>query len=827
YVDPAISKQLSRSFIISCYANPATRLKPENMTSSSVVLNKPLDNLLDVLKKSMHAHENYGMGAMRNYISRNDMGRGSMNRYGSIEVQLHRAQQPYQIKSSKELNDVEVMTRQFRSLMNKITEGNMDRIIEMMLALELNREEYYRPILEVIFDKAIQEPNFCHIYAEVCNVLTKSLRINKVDESGEIGKIRFKSFLIEKVQKAFENRLINNQVYIDKEKELEAANSEVTKKRLKDELDEIIRNLKRKYMGNMKLIGQLFRLEVISHLAVNQCIGSLFDKDEGEWQYESLCNLLNVIGYLIDRDNRSFMDTILSRMKEILPNIADNRIKFMFMNLFDTRANNWQIKKPKEPTVKVDNKSSRHYGYNPRVSGYSNQNRHQYIGSSSSASKSQVYEKSQHQLNFDSLDSFDHTLDRNRRSVNLTANRGSDKQQLVEEASRKLSVPNLPKSSVPINTAPSHKSNKVEKAELLKLIKHKPAMKSDEQEASMKSICTGIYDPEKFWEEGLADIYTDALDYEETCLQFGCMMFWAIRNKGMTEKFFIHTTNDVVWQNAESLQCDIPRLFENMGALLSNVFNPKNSSMIRMLSHIFKPIAMTKGVGVLIANMLEIACKSYSNEHVKHQLDNCNLNFHKYCPPEDLQRILKMKTLDKLLPGEIYKKDLYDYLVNNLSSKSKSNKSIISFIEAKFRSSELKVPKIMQPVMTAILNLSVDIGPNNEKRSTNKELINERVNVLSWFIKEEEHEMEAIKTICEFVAAKENPYGLLDELLTIVCCNNLISEKTFFALRRKINTGEASNSIPGTLILAMNKFFKWLEQKASVSDEACQSGDDD
>jgi MIF4G domain len=62
----------------------------------------------------------------------------------------------------------ETRQRKFKSLLNKLTVDNFDRIFEQMCEIEMTRVATMSAFIDQIFEKALTEPIFGELYAQLC-----------------------------------------------------------------------------------------------------------------------------------------------------------------------------------------------------------------------------------------------------------------------------------------------------------------------------------------------------------------------------------------------------------------------------------------------------------------------------------------------------------------------------------------------------------------------------------------------------------------------------------------------------------------------------------
>ena len=98
--------------------------------------------------------------------------------------------------------------RSVRGILNSMTIKNFLELFEKMRKIPITSPDILDGIIGLIFDKAIDEPNFSFIYAQFCQQLQKEA------PTFDNGKTTFRRCLLNKCQEAFENRLEDNTVRI-------------------------------------------------------------------------------------------------------------------------------------------------------------------------------------------------------------------------------------------------------------------------------------------------------------------------------------------------------------------------------------------------------------------------------------------------------------------------------------------------------------------------------------------------------------------------------------------------------------------------------------
>lgn len=280
-------------------------------------------------------------------------------------------------------DEVEAKVKKVRSLLNKLTLEKFNKIYDQIKAIEVSSPEVLDGIVAEVFQKALSESNFAGMYADLCSRLSKEnfkLTGSMADApESEKQKLNFRRLLLSNCQLEFD-RFANEETIMSDLKVLEDGGNltseelmkVVTKAREKksaamnefvDKLETIskqdvilpadisvvISRAKRRMLGNVMFIGELFKkkliLEKIIHTECIQRLLTIVKAKKEEDVVEALIQLVSTTGKLLSMNAKakSLMDdyfkdfALLSRDKEI-----PSRVRFLLKDLLDLRSNNWQ-----------------------------------------------------------------------------------------------------------------------------------------------------------------------------------------------------------------------------------------------------------------------------------------------------------------------------------------------------------------------------------------------------------------------------------------------------------------------------------------------------
>uniref|UniRef100_A0A672J8T3 Eukaryotic translation initiation factor 4 gamma, 1a n=1 Tax=Salarias fasciatus TaxID=181472 RepID=A0A672J8T3_SALFA len=226
--------------------------------------------------------------------------------------------------------------KRLRSILNKLTPQKFQELMKQVTELTIDTEERLKGAIDLIFEKAISEPNFSVAYANMCRCLL-GLKVPTTDKPGVF--VNFRKLLLNRCQKEFEKDQDDDEIFETKQKELEA---DEERERLRVELEEARDKARRRSLGNIKFIGELFKLKMLTEAIMHDCVVKLL-KNHDEESLECLCRLLSTIGKDLDFEKaKPRMDQYFNQMDKIIKERkTSSRIRFMLQDVLDLRKSNW------------------------------------------------------------------------------------------------------------------------------------------------------------------------------------------------------------------------------------------------------------------------------------------------------------------------------------------------------------------------------------------------------------------------------------------------------------------------------------------------------
>ncbi|KAI4500440.1 hypothetical protein M0802_004402 [Mischocyttarus mexicanus] len=238
----------------------------------------------------------------------------------------------------------DLIFRKVRGILNKLTPEKFAKLSNDLLNFELNSNVILKGVIFLIFEKALDEPKYSSMYAQLCKRLSDeaaNFEPRKSIIEGQKAQSTFTLLLLNKCQDEFENRSKASEAFENQ-----------------DELSPLYEHrrqiAKRKMLGHIKFIGELGKLGIVSEFILHNCIRELLQKKRrrGSGGYnaediEYLCQIMRTCGRILDSDKgRGLMDQYFTRMNSLAESgELPLRIKFMLRDVIELRRDNWAPRK--------------------------------------------------------------------------------------------------------------------------------------------------------------------------------------------------------------------------------------------------------------------------------------------------------------------------------------------------------------------------------------------------------------------------------------------------------------------------------------------------
>ncbi|XP_063767495.1 eukaryotic translation initiation factor 4 gamma 3 isoform X14 [Eleginops maclovinus] len=263
------------------------------------------------------------------------------------EIQLKKSEnawkpgmkRPEAVVDDPEVQNTQELFKKVRSILNKLTPQKFNQLMKQVTDLTIDTEERLKGVIDLVFEKAIDEPSFSVAYGNMCRCLA-TLKVPMTDKPNTT--VNFRKLLLNRCQKEFEKDKVDDVVFERKQKELDSAASTTERERLQEELEEAKDKARRRSIGNIRFIGELFKLKMLTEAIMHDCVVKLL-KNHDEESLECLCRLLTTIGKDLDFEKaKPRMDQYFNQMEKIVKERkTSSRIRFMLQDIIDLRLHNW------------------------------------------------------------------------------------------------------------------------------------------------------------------------------------------------------------------------------------------------------------------------------------------------------------------------------------------------------------------------------------------------------------------------------------------------------------------------------------------------------
>ncbi|XP_014260812.1 eukaryotic translation initiation factor 4 gamma 1-like isoform X3 [Cimex lectularius] len=252
-----------------------------------------------------------------------------------------------QANVSEEELKTQVLLKTMRGILNKLTPQKFERLLEKVQNLGIDNENRLKSVVNLVFEKAIDEPSFSSMYADLCaNLQNTKVPLNKEKkEEGTTNEILFRKVLLVKCQEQFEKTKGDQLDIVTRTREIEETKDLEKQKEMKLILGEDERKIRVKAVGLVRFIGELYKKGMLTPNIMHTCIGVLLARVDEE-PLECLCKLLTTVGKDLEQKSShgefdDYFNTISKLAQKSSDSKVSSRIRFMLQDVIDLRMNKW------------------------------------------------------------------------------------------------------------------------------------------------------------------------------------------------------------------------------------------------------------------------------------------------------------------------------------------------------------------------------------------------------------------------------------------------------------------------------------------------------
>lgn len=372
--NPDGKKQYERDFLLQLQRNPLSLKKPDAMPTNMEIIRDEVHE--DRLR---HVASAPNMSDFTpNYITGRTSNRGTPNRRDSRqqpksaaaarlqgvkvitlpreEVKLKEAENAWKptVKSDtkgkeESVDEVEALAKRVRSILNKLCPQKFDTLVNQFMELPIDNMDKMIKATDLVFEKALDEPAFAVAYARMC----KTLGMRKITSVEEGKEVNFRTLLLTRCQREFQKDYmadLDRTAYVEK---LSKATTEDEKKEINAEFSAQETKLRRRSLGNIKFIGELYRIQMLNGRIMHEIIQKLL-RETDEESLECMCRLITTVGKLLDEETKKLLasnkppagyfslDSYFTSIKKLISDkVSTARIRFLMQDVLELRTANW------------------------------------------------------------------------------------------------------------------------------------------------------------------------------------------------------------------------------------------------------------------------------------------------------------------------------------------------------------------------------------------------------------------------------------------------------------------------------------------------------
>jgi translation initiation factor 4G len=240
-------------------------------------------------------------------------------------------------------NSPELIDHKVETLLDKLTMEKFDSIAEQILEWA-NRSvngvdgRTLTQVVRLVFEKATDEVTWSEMemYAKLCRFLMERISqdvrdegIKNADEKLIAGGKLFSKYLLNRCQEDFERGWSAREAAMLAAAEKSGTSREI----LCPDEHYASQKAKRRVLGLVKLMGQLFKLQMLTERIMHVCIKKLLSENPEEEAIETLCKLLATVGQTLDTPKaRNHMSIYFGRIQELATSTQNNsRMEYMLI----------------------------------------------------------------------------------------------------------------------------------------------------------------------------------------------------------------------------------------------------------------------------------------------------------------------------------------------------------------------------------------------------------------------------------------------------------------------------------------------------------------
>jgi len=259
-------------------------------------------------------------------------------------------------RSSYELSERSSIKRA-QELLND-SKLNSDELAKQFAKLKVRNEYELNQLVDLLYDRAIEDAENCEFYVKLCQ--SRNMREIAIITNGLRRTVRLDMLMMKRCQLVFDANIEHNYIENRHRNEIDKCTDLDKKKYLVEYLNMEMNLFKINSLGNITLLGSLYRHNSIYGIFIDSCIDKLIANDD-QSSYEILCILFKLIGdkYQKSTKNKEKFDQQISVLETLLNYPIDSSFRALIVDVLSMHENGWKLKdqltySAANPTIKKD-----------------------------------------------------------------------------------------------------------------------------------------------------------------------------------------------------------------------------------------------------------------------------------------------------------------------------------------------------------------------------------------------------------------------------------------------------------------------------------------
>ncbi|KAF1830689.1 hypothetical protein BDW02DRAFT_89053 [Decorospora gaudefroyi] len=260
--------------------------------------------------------------------------------------------QPVQAQMAAGHMAPDMVQRKVKAALNKMTPEKFDKISDQILEIAAQSKDEtdgrtLRQVIQLTFEKACDESHWSSMYAKFCSRMLQTMSHDIKDENVRdkhghpvVGGALFRKYLLNRCQEEFERGWEVN---------LPDAPEDGKEAKLLSDEYYVAAAAKRKGLGLIQFIGELYKLGMLTLRIMHECVLKLLDFEglPDEAAIESLVKLLRTVGQTMESAEAGpkMINMYFERIEKVM-NMEGlpSRMHFMLLDTVDMRRSGWKSK---------------------------------------------------------------------------------------------------------------------------------------------------------------------------------------------------------------------------------------------------------------------------------------------------------------------------------------------------------------------------------------------------------------------------------------------------------------------------------------------------